>query len=223
MLCGLPILYIHSRQLAAGQVFSCEAVQHFQLELTRLSPALANKPGTAVMMICPDLSPNQAVSDVELGGEDFVSSLARKGCPDHLPFELEVERPHKTSKVMSNSWGPVQFQGDHKFEGQHLFQLFFSFILSNSTCNVLQTEPTSFRTSSLAPSFADFIHESTRLFARRIFFCCVDSSQPNKQVRINGKSIALWSRLLFCNFFKLASPVKVFQGLRVVLSNFCHR
>lgn len=211
--------FVHSRQLAAGQVFSCEAVQHFQLELTRVSTALANKPGTAVMLISHDLAPNLAVSDVEVGGEDFVSSLPRKVYPNHLSFELDVERPRKTSKVMSDSWGSVQFAGDHKFESQHLFQLFFSFILSTSTCNVLQTESTSFRTSSLAPSFADLIHESTRLFARRIFFCCVDSSQPDKQVRINGKSIALWSRLLFCNFFKLPLPVRVFQGPRAVLSN----
>lgn len=49
---------VPSCQLAAGQVFGREAVQHFQLELTRVSTALASKAGTAVMLICTDPSPN---------------------------------------------------------------------------------------------------------------------------------------------------------------------
>lgn len=77
------------------------------------------------MMICPDLSPNKAVSDVELGGEDFASSLARKVCPDHLPFELEAERPHKTFRIVSNSWGSVQFPTDHKLKANTFFNYFF--------------------------------------------------------------------------------------------------
>jgi hypothetical protein len=79
---------VHSRQLAAGQDFSREAVQHFQLELTRVSTALKNKAGTAVMLICPDPSPNHAVSDIELRSQDFVSSHARKIRPDHLRLDL---------------------------------------------------------------------------------------------------------------------------------------
>jgi hypothetical protein len=102
---------VPSCQLAAGQVFGREAVQHFQLELTRVSTALTSKAGTAVMLICPDPSPDLAVSDVKLGGQELVSPFAREILPNHLPFELDVERPHKTSKVVSNSWGSVQFCG----------------------------------------------------------------------------------------------------------------
>jgi hypothetical protein len=72
---------VPSRQFAAGQVFGREAVQYFQPELTCVSTALTSKAGTAVMLICLDPSPDQAVSDVELGGEDLVCSLARKNTP----------------------------------------------------------------------------------------------------------------------------------------------
>jgi hypothetical protein len=103
---------INSRQFAEGQVLGFETVQHFQLKLTRVSTALTNKPSTAMMLICPDPSPDEAVSDVVLSREDLVSSLSRKVFPDHLPFEFDVERPHETSKVTSNSWGAVHFRGD---------------------------------------------------------------------------------------------------------------
>ena len=83
---------VRGHQIAAGQVFSREAVQHFQLELTCVSTTLPNKAGTAVLLICPDPSPDLAVRDVELGSEDLLSSLAREIRPDHLPFELDVRR-----------------------------------------------------------------------------------------------------------------------------------
>jgi hypothetical protein len=47
---------VHSRQFAAGQILSRETAQHFQLELTRVSTALTNKAGTAMMPICPNPS-----------------------------------------------------------------------------------------------------------------------------------------------------------------------
>jgi len=42
---------VHSRQLATGQVFSGEAVQHFKLQLKSVAAALTNEAGAAMMLI----------------------------------------------------------------------------------------------------------------------------------------------------------------------------
>jgi hypothetical protein len=108
---------IYSSQLPEGQVIGLEAVQHFQLELISVSATLPIKSGNAMMLICPDPCPDETIGDVVLGGEYFVSSLSRQVVTDYLPFELSVEHPHKTSKVVSNSRGSVQCRGGSVAEG----------------------------------------------------------------------------------------------------------
>jgi hypothetical protein len=61
--------------------------------------------------------PNEAVSNVVFGGDDFVSTLARKVLPDFRPFELDVERPNETSKVVFNSRGSVHSWGGSETSG----------------------------------------------------------------------------------------------------------
>src|SRR5690625_4248866 len=65
-----------------------------------------------MMLICRYPTSDEAVSDVVLGREDFVSSFACKVVPDHPLFEPEVEFPHGASNVVSNFWGSVQTRGD---------------------------------------------------------------------------------------------------------------
>src|SRR5690606_9064671 len=103
---------VNSAKLTVGQIFSCPTVQHFQFELLRVSAALTHETGTAMVLVCRHPTSDEAVSDAVFGCEDFVSPFAREVVPNHFQFEPEVEFPHMSSKVVSNSWGSVQTRGD---------------------------------------------------------------------------------------------------------------
>src|SRR5690606_7853361 len=78
----------------------------------RVSAALTHETGTAMVLVCRHPTSDEAVSDAVFGCEDFVSPFAREVVPNHFQFEPEVEFPHMSSKVVSNSWGSVHFRGD---------------------------------------------------------------------------------------------------------------
>src|SRR5690625_4971759 len=103
---------VNSSKLTVGQIFSCPTVQHFQFELLRVSAALTNETGTAMVLVCRHPTSDEAVSDVVFGCEDFVPSFAREVVTDHFQFEPEVECPHMPSRVVSNSWGSLHSRGD---------------------------------------------------------------------------------------------------------------
>src|SRR5690606_25596757 len=103
---------VNSAKLTVGQIFSCPTVQHFQFELLRVSAALTHETGTAMVLVCRHPTSDEAVSDAVFGCEDFVSPFAREVVPNHFQFEPEVEFPHMSSKVVSNSWGSDQTRGD---------------------------------------------------------------------------------------------------------------
>lgn len=68
---------VTSSQLTEGQVLSFKPVKHFRFKLIRISTTLPIKPSSAMMLICPYPSPDKALRDVVLGGEDFVYPLSR--------------------------------------------------------------------------------------------------------------------------------------------------
>lgn len=69
---------INSHQFTVRQVFSCMAVQHFQLELIRVLTALTNKAGTAMMLICQNPTSDEAVGDVYLAARILYPPLPER-------------------------------------------------------------------------------------------------------------------------------------------------